>query len=276
MGEEEVDLVITGHHSGLITINVAEADHVAREEARVKMGEPYRTLLGHLRHESGHYFWPLLIESTPWIEHFRQHFGDERADYSNALARYYAEGPPANWQQNYISAYASAHPWEDWAETWAHYLHMRDTLETSYDFEVMPENANIPEIAQLPPGNMQGYSLFSALLHDWTKLSILLNGLNRSMGLNDAYPFALSNQAIAKLKFIHQVVCAYYRQPSHKEPGYQSQKGPLDDSGKGSVETTWLVSSATNDSTAGSVTSLTAAASPAGEDMLSSHSKRGI
>jgi len=216
MGEDHVEQVLTGHSSGLITINMAEADHVAREEARVKMGEPYRTLLGHLRHESGHYYWAHLVNDTPWIAPFRQLFGDERQDYSQALRTHYQHGCPPHWQQDFISAYASAHPWEDWAETWAHYLHMRDTLETCYDFEVMPENADIPEIANLPPGNMQGYNLFSAMLHDWSKLSVLLNGLNRSMGLSDAYPFVLSKQATQKLKFVHQVICAYYRRPNRQ------------------------------------------------------------
>src|SRR6202011_5238904 len=34
----------------------------------------------------------------------------------------------------HVTPYASAHPWEDFAETWAHYFHMVDTLETATAF----------------------------------------------------------------------------------------------------------------------------------------------
>lgn len=126
--------VHTGHENGLITLNVAEADHSAREEMREEMGETYRTLLGHFRHEIGHFYWDRLVARSAWLDRFRQLFGDERQDYAQALARHYAEGAPADWQQRFVSAYASVHPWEDWAESWAHYLHMMDTLETASDF----------------------------------------------------------------------------------------------------------------------------------------------
>jgi hypothetical protein len=131
--------VMTGHASGLITINIAEADDVERERRRTGMGEPYRTLLGHLRHEVGHHYWTVLVERSPdpgTIERFRALFGDERADYGEALKRHYAQGAPPDWPERFISAYASAHPWEDWAETWAHYLHMVDTLETAGAFGI--------------------------------------------------------------------------------------------------------------------------------------------
>jgi hypothetical protein len=126
--------VMTGHDHGLITINLAEADDSERERMRRQMGEPYRTLLGHFRHEIAHYYWDRLVRDASGIEAFRQLFGDEREDYSAALQRHYANGPPPNWQESFVSAYASTHPWEDWAETWAHYFHMVDTLETASAF----------------------------------------------------------------------------------------------------------------------------------------------
>jgi len=131
-GEE----VMTGHENGLIAINLAEADDAEREKLRMAMGETYRTLLGHLRHESGHYFCGRLVRGTEWIEKFREFFGDERQDYGGALQSYYRNGPPQNWQQRHISAYAAAHPWEDFAETWAHYLHIVDTLEMAFAFGI--------------------------------------------------------------------------------------------------------------------------------------------
>ena len=130
-GGPVVESVMTGHAMGVITINIAEADDAERERRRMEMGEPYRTLLGHMRHESGHYYWDQLIHDQPPLERFRQLFGDEQIDYGAALKTHYAQGAPGDWQTRFVSAYASAHPWEDWAETWAHYLHMVDTLETA-------------------------------------------------------------------------------------------------------------------------------------------------
>src|SRR3954453_10676534 len=139
-----VTRVLTGHDNGLITINVAEADDAERERRRHSMGEPYGTLLGHFRHEVGHYFWDVLVRDDPSIERFREVFGDERLDYGEALKAHYARGPKANWQDEFVSAYAASHPWEDFAETWAHYLHIVDTLETANAFglRVRPQIGN--------------------------------------------------------------------------------------------------------------------------------------
>ena len=123
--------VRTGHLNGVITINLAEADDAEREKRRLQMHEPYRTLLGHFRHEIGHYYWDRLIQGTDSINGFRRLFGDEQQDYGQMLKRHHEQGAPANWSNSFVSAYASAHPWEDWAETWAHYLHITDTLETA-------------------------------------------------------------------------------------------------------------------------------------------------
>ncbi len=133
--------VVTGHADGLVTINISEADDAYRERMREEMGEAYRTLLGHVRHEVGHYYWDRLIRESSWLEPFRQAFGDERADYGEAMKRHYEQGPPDNWQESYVSAYATMHPWEDWAETFAHYLHMTDTLDTaaSYGLSLEPD-----------------------------------------------------------------------------------------------------------------------------------------
>ena len=122
---------MTGHDEGIITLNIAEADSAFRENMREKMGEAYRTVLGHLRHEIGHYYWDRLIRNSNLLGAFRELFGDDTLDYEQAVQRHYEQGAPANWSDSYISAYATMHPWEDWAETWAHYLHMVDTLETA-------------------------------------------------------------------------------------------------------------------------------------------------
>ncbi len=135
--------VFTGHADGLITINIAEADDPLREKFKKNLGERYRTLLGHFRHEIGHYYWDRLVKGTVWLSGFREVFGDERINYEEALSLHYAQGAPPDWATSFLTAYASAHPWEDWAETWAHYLHMVDALEMAgcYGLTLMPHKA---------------------------------------------------------------------------------------------------------------------------------------
>jgi len=216
--------VITGHYSGKITINLREAEHSARIEMRDKMNERYRTLLGHFRHESGHYFWEHLINGTSEITRFRELFGDEQQDYQQALSNYYEYGPSPSWQTVWISAYASAHPWEDWAETWAHYLHMVDTVETAHDFGFSIHGSNIsaPGVgAQMGEGYYSPV-VFDVLFEDWCRLSVALNALNRSMGLDDAYPFVISNTALDKLRYVHEIVMAISHQLPRVSPPSQT------------------------------------------------------
>jgi hypothetical protein len=200
--------VLTGHANGVITINVSEADDDERVRRRLAMGEPYRTLLGHLRHESGHYYWDHLIEQAGRHEDFRRLFGDERADYAQALqAHYSGGGQPANWQTSYVSAYATAHPWEDWAETWAHYLHMVDLLETAADYHTrvrVPGDTDAEEEVEDP--FQTGDGDFDELVTQWVPLTLLVNSLNRSLGHEDAYPFALSVKALDKLRYVHDAI----------------------------------------------------------------------
>lgn len=196
--------ILTGHDSGLITLNIIEAEDVEREIRRKAMHEPYRTLLGHFRHESGHFYWDQLIDGTNWIEPYREIFGDERMDYENALQLHYQQGPPHNWENNYVSAYASTHPWEDWAETWAHYLHIVDALDTAEHWHLTLQN----EIGRGTNDNVLGNNFSNTLLNKWAPLSQFLNTMNRSLGHKDSYPFLLPNGVIQKLSFIDSVVMA--------------------------------------------------------------------
>ena len=200
--------VFTGHRAGIITINIKEAEHSAREEMREKMNERYRTLLGHFRHEIGHYYWDRLINDMDRLDAFREIFGDERVDYQQSLSRYYQEGPRADWQSGWISAYASAHPWEDWGESWAHYMHMVDTLETAHDFGFSIQGYNVSTLSE-EMQSAEGYMtspVFDMLLQDWNRLTVALNAMNRSMGLPDVYPFIISDNTLAKLRFVHDII----------------------------------------------------------------------
>lgn len=200
--------VRTGHLDGVITINLAEADDAKRERRRREMLEPYRTLLGHFRHESGHYYWDRLVRGRRFIERFRQHFGDERQDYSQSLARHHQQGAPGDWPGTFVSAYASAHPWEDWAETWAHYLHITDTMETAFrcGLQLAPRRSDEPTWnPEIPAPGRQDLS-FDQMIEGWFPLTYVLNNLNRCMGLQDAYPFVLSVPVLDKLRFVHDVV----------------------------------------------------------------------
>lgn len=182
--------VFTGHAGGLITINIIEADDAAREAMRQQMNEASRTLLGHFRHEIGHYYWDRLIRDDDRLDSFRALFGDERVDYQAALKRHYRDGPPGDWQQRFISGYATAHPWEDWAECWGHYLQITDALETAHALDM--------GVAR--PRD------FDELIRTWTRVSISVNLMNRSMGLRDAYPFVLNDPVIEKLRYIHELI----------------------------------------------------------------------
>lgn len=200
--------IVTGHDHGVITLNIEEADEVARVRYKLDLGEQYRTLLGHFRHEIGHYYWELLIRNSPQIIPFREIFGNEEIDYAKALEEYYQRGAPADWSEHFISPYASSHPWEDWAETWANYLHMMDALETgnSFGIRIKPavkrDNVEIEtEIIYDPYGIEQ----FGKIMDMWLSLSFAVNSLNRSMGHADFYPFVISSGVERKLEFIHRI-----------------------------------------------------------------------
>jgi len=200
--------VVIGHNSGLITINLREAIASVRIEMREKMNEQYRTLIGHFRHESGHYYWDRLIQPSTLLNRFRELFGDERLSYTHAMEQYYKNGPADNWQNVWISAYASMHPWEDWAETWAHYLHMIDTLETANDYEISISSHQIKNpLIDCEQHNQAATAIsFTQLFNDWCRLTKSLNAVNRSMGHDDAYPFVISVSALNKLRFVHEVI----------------------------------------------------------------------
>ncbi|SIO06494.1 zinc-binding metallopeptidase family protein [Algoriphagus halophilus] len=199
---------MTGHDNGVITILLSEADAVHREQMKKEFEEPYRTLIGHFRHEVGHYFWDRLVFNNPTtLQEFRNIFGDERVNYADSLNSYYVNGPLVNWQQNFISQYATSHPWEDWAETWAHYLHIMDMAETSYYFGMKVE----PKLYENTLNGSIGFDPyectdFEKILKDWGPISFAINSLNRSMGMPDMYPFVISPIVKAKMDFIHRLV----------------------------------------------------------------------
>jgi hypothetical protein len=194
------DKVFIGHHNGVITLDLAEGDDVHREQLRVAMDEPYRTLLGHFRHEIGHYYFYRLVDpSEPDAQRFRELFGDPTTDYQAALDRHYHQGAPPGWEDNYVSSYATMHPAEDWAETFAHYLHIRDTLDTAAAFGFAPAAATFGRPLLGPSG-------FDAIIDMWLPLSWALNMINRSMGKEDLYPFVLPPAVLDKMRFIHTII----------------------------------------------------------------------
>ena len=198
--------VMTGHDEGIITLNIAEADSAFRENMREKMGEAYRTVLGHLRHEIGHYYWDRLIRNSNRLSAFRELFGDDSFDYDQAVQRHYDQGAPANWSDSYISAYASMHPWEDWAETWAHYLHMVDTLETAKSHGLTLRVPTAERYGEQISTDAVAFRDFESLTSSWNAVTLALNSLNRSMGMKDAYPFVLSPKVLEKLRFVHELI----------------------------------------------------------------------
>ena len=186
--------VVTGHADGVITLDLAEGDTVHREKVKESLGEAYRTLLGHFRHEIGHYYWQVLVDDRDGNEACREVFGDETLDYQGEIDRHYAEGPPAEWEQRFVSAYATMHPWEDFAETFAHVLHITDALDTAHAFGLVVD----PNVA------VRRFS--DVVVGTWMPLAIALNQLNRSLGEGDLYPFVLAPAVIDKLAWVNALV----------------------------------------------------------------------
>ncbi|SNB77325.1 hypothetical protein SAMN07250955_11661 [Arboricoccus pini] len=197
--------VMTGHDNGLITISLTEADDAEREALRAQMNEPYRTLLGHFRHEVGHYYWDKLVRDRNDLEACRAIFGDDTQDYGQAIQRHYNEGAPPDWQNSFVSSYATMHPWEDFAETWAHYLHIVDTLEmaSAFGISIAPDAMDVETEIDFDPHKVRRVE---TLIDAWLPLTYAVNSLNRAMGLQDLYPFVLSPPVITKLGYIHKIV----------------------------------------------------------------------
>jgi hypothetical protein len=206
----ETGRVLTGHAAGLITLNIAEADPVVREQMRSEMAEPYRTILGHFRHESGHYYWDRLVRDSSWLPEVRRLFGDDTEDYAAALDQHYRNGPRPDWAEHHVSAYAATHAWEDWAETWAHYLHIVDTTETAAEFGLSVRPKVGTSAALYVEAGIDPYSEpdFPVVLAHWLPLTYALNSLNRSMGHDLVYPFVLAAPVIEKLDLVHRIVGA--------------------------------------------------------------------
>lgn len=203
--------VITGHLNGVITLSLSEADDAERELRRSQFREPYRTLLGHFRHEIGHFYWDTLVKQTKLHAPFRLIFGDERQSYEALLQAYHARTDYSYDRRGFISEYATSHPWEDWAETFAHFLHIVSTLETASELRFSP--AHPRDQLSIDPFLE---SDFEALLYAWTNVTYTMNELNRSMGLGDGYPFEISSAARGKLHFVHMAILSFRKAQQSK------------------------------------------------------------
>ena len=193
--------VTTGHENGVITLDLSESDDAHREFVRQQLGEAYRTVLGHLRHEIGHYYWPILVESQGRVERFRELFGDERVSYQAELERHYASGPQSDWSMTHVSQYATTHPWEDWAETFAHYLHIRSGLQSADSFGLVVDDPSAT--AGHNAGSDTSHLSIGELIDRWLALTIAMNAMSRSIGQGDVYPFVLPPRVVEKLDFVH-------------------------------------------------------------------------
>ena len=230
----EGNKVMTGHEDGVITIALSEADDAEREQRRKAMGEPYRTLLGHFRHEVGHYFWDRLVRDGGQLEACRAVFGDDTQDYQEALKRHYEHGAPSDWQQHFVSAYATTHPWEDFAETWAHYLHIIDALEMAraYDLKLAPAVDKDGEFAVDYRLDPYGCTDIQTLIAVWLPVSTALNSMSKAMGKDDLYPFVLSPAVIEKLGYMHRLIRDHVAAGLARSPTIETAQGRSDLAGQ--------------------------------------------
>lgn len=195
--------VTTGHQAGVITLDLSESDDAHREFVRQQLGEQYRTVLGHLRHEIGHYFWPLLVVEGGALDEFRSLFGDERQSYQEALDQHYASSSPGDWTSTHVSQYATMHPWEDWAETFAHFLHIHDGLETATEFGIVIDEPSKAAGDRAWPAATSDET--DDLVRRWLGLTLAFNAMSRSIGQSDVYPFVLSPRVVEKLDFVRRM-----------------------------------------------------------------------
>ena len=204
-GRERITI---GHANGVVTIDLVETLDDYREALRIRLGEAYRTMLGHFRHEVGHYYQWVLVEQTGWIDECRELFGDERVSYSDAITRHYNIGAPVGWEESYISEYATMHPWEDFAESFAHYLHITDALGTAAAGGVVLRASRVNGLVahDVVPRESYQDATMDEMLADWHWLSLLFNRVNHAMGSGDLYPFTLTEPVKRKLDFVHRVV----------------------------------------------------------------------
>ena len=204
--------VVIGHDNGVITIDLVESLDAYRESLRVRLGEPYRTMLGHFRHEVGHYYQNVLVENGSGADRYlgdcRELFGDERVSYTDELARHYQFGAPEGWAQTYISEYATMHPWEDFAECFAHYLHITDTIDTSREAGMVLRADRVRFSAPRSIEPLESYQdvPVERMLFDWRWMSMFFNRVNTAMGKDPLYPFDVPPPVVAKLAFIHRVI----------------------------------------------------------------------
>lgn len=216
--------VLIGHANGVITIDLAESMDAYRERLRVALGEPYRTMLGHFRHEVGHYYEHILVETgdgaTKYLDKAREIFGDERASYADAIERHYKFGPPEGWQKSYISEYATMHPWEDFAECFAHYLHITGTIDTARESGVMLESDQVRFAMDRDIVPLQSYAdqPIERLLYDWKWLSTMFNRVNTAMGRRPLYPFEIPPPVVRKLGFVHRVIRETAKARTERDP----------------------------------------------------------
>jgi hypothetical protein len=206
------DRVVIGHSGGVITIDLVESLDAYRESLRVHLGEPYRTMLGHFRHEVGHYYQSILVETDPgaarYLGECREIFGDERADYQGEIARHYKFGAPENWSDSYISEYATMHPWEDFAECFAHYLHITDIVDTAREAGLVlhADRVRFSFPRDIVPLASCADTSIERLLDDWKWLSLFFNRVNAAMGKNPLYPFDIPPPVVRKLAFVRKLI----------------------------------------------------------------------
>lgn len=187
---------ITGHTTGVVTLDLAETDEHHRESLRRQLGESFRTVVGHLRHEIGHHYWAQLVGRSDDLDEFRRLFGDERVDYGDAVERYYRDGGGDPDPTRFITVYAGSHPLEDWAEIFAHYLHIIDMVDSGRAHGLVPPGASVP-------------STFEEVLGAWRPLNAAVTAVAESVGSPAAYPFDPGGVVVEKLAFVHRLVAAH-------------------------------------------------------------------
>ena len=194
-----------------VTLDLADADVQDVGAPPRRVHAPFRTLIGNLRHKVGHHYWHRLVGQSDHVTPFRRLFGDERADYPAAIEPHQA-AVAHHWDASrFVTGRAESHPFEDWAETFAHYLHILDATDTAEAYRLPDGQCEMGR-----PQSSPGGGTFAEILRLWRPTAPAVNALAASLGLPAVYPFQLTGVVLQKFEFVHARVTAH----AHREHFY--------------------------------------------------------
>jgi hypothetical protein len=88
---------------------------------------------------------------------------------------------------------------------------MIDTLDTARAFglRIRADAGRVGNLSASISFDPYDQASFSAILEVWLPMTFAVNSINRSMGIDDLYPFIISPEVAGKLTLVHNIVGGY-------------------------------------------------------------------